>query len=145
MCIVLSLALVLSACSTAPMSKDQKEEKRDSVRAMASKTLADLAKKHPDARKAVADGAGYAVFSDIGMKIVYMGTAKGGGIVVRFPGRGQEDPFRARVDRKGASGGTGLQRPGGSDEPRARGAQQGNRRSDPREVNGNPGRRSTEI
>ena len=82
MSIVLSLTLVLSACSTAPISKDQKEEKRDSVRAMASKTLADLAKKHPDARKAVADAAGYAVFSDVGMKIVYMGTAKGSGIAV---------------------------------------------------------------
>lgn len=82
MCIVLSLALVLSACSTAPMSKSEKEEKQDSVRAMASKTLADLAKKNPDARKAVADAAGYAVFSDVGLKIVYMGTAKGGGIAV---------------------------------------------------------------
>jgi len=79
---VLSLALILSACATAPMSKSEKEEKQDSVRAMASRTLASLEKKNPEARTAVSDAAGYAVFSDIGLKIVYFGTAKGGGIAV---------------------------------------------------------------
>lgn len=82
MSMVLSLALVLAACSTAPMSKSDIEEKRDSVRAMASKTLADLEKKNPEARIAISDAAGYAVFSDVGLKIIYMGTAKGGGIAV---------------------------------------------------------------
>ncbi|MGW8284636.1 MAG: lipid-binding SYLF domain-containing protein [Candidatus Deferrimicrobiaceae bacterium] len=82
MSMVLSLALVLAACSTAPMSKSDIEEKRDSVRAMASKTLADLEKKNPEARTAISDAAGYAVFSDVGLKIIYMGTAKGGGIAV---------------------------------------------------------------
>jgi len=81
-CIVLALSLVMAACKTAPVSKSEKEEKQDSVRAMASKALADLAKKNPDAGKAVADAAGYAVFSDVGLKIVYMGTAKGSGIAV---------------------------------------------------------------
>lgn len=82
MSMVLSLALVLAACSTAPMSKSDIEEKRDSVRAMASKTLADLEKKNLEARTAISDAAGYAVFSDVGLKIIYMGTAKGGGIAV---------------------------------------------------------------
>jgi len=82
MSMVLSLALVLAACSTAPMTKSDIEEKRDSVRAMASKTLADLEKKNPEARTAISDAAGYAVFSDVGLKIIYMGTAKGGGIAV---------------------------------------------------------------
>jgi len=81
-CIVLALSLVLAACKTAPMSKSEQEEKRDSVRAMAAKTLADLAMKNPEARGAVTDAAGYAVFSDVGLKIVYMGTAKGSGIAV---------------------------------------------------------------
>jgi len=76
------MSLVLAACSTAPMSKDQKEEKQDSVRAMASQTLANLEKKNPEARTAISDAAGYAVFSDVGLKIVYFGTAKGGGIAV---------------------------------------------------------------
>ncbi len=83
-CVVLALvlALALAACSTAPLSKSEKEEHRDSVRAMASKTLADLDKTNPEARRAVDDAAGYAVFSDIGLKIGYMGSAKGGGIAV---------------------------------------------------------------
>jgi lipid-binding SYLF domain-containing protein len=82
MSMVLSLALVLSACATAPMSKSEKEEKRDSVRAMASRTLASLEKKNPEAGTAISNAAGYAVFSDVGLKIVYFGTAKGGGIAV---------------------------------------------------------------
>ncbi|MGB3095770.1 MAG: YSC84-related protein [Candidatus Deferrimicrobiaceae bacterium] len=82
MCIVLSLSLALAACSTAPMSTSKKGEKQDSVRAMASKTLANLEKAKPEARKAVADAAGYAVFSDFGMKIVFFGGAKGAGIAV---------------------------------------------------------------
>ena len=81
-CVVLVLSLALAACSTAPVSKSEKEEQRDSVRAMASKTLADLQKTHPEARKAVSKAAGYAVFSDVGLKILYMGTAKGSGIAV---------------------------------------------------------------
>jgi lipid-binding SYLF domain-containing protein len=49
---------------------------------MASKTLADLQRTKPEARKAVSEAAGYAVFSDVGLKILYMGSAKGGGIAV---------------------------------------------------------------
>ena len=65
-CVVLAFSLVLAACSTAPVSKSEKEEQRDSVRAMASKTLSDLQKTNPEARKAVSEAAGYAVFSDVG-------------------------------------------------------------------------------
>ena len=80
--VVLAFSLVLAACSSAPLSKSEKEEHRDSVRAMASKTLSDLQRTNPEARKAVSGAAGYAVFSDVGLKIAYMGSAKGGGIAV---------------------------------------------------------------
>jgi len=81
-CVALVLSFVLAACSSAPLSKSEKEEHRDKVRAMATKTLADLQRTNPEARKAVSGAAGYAVFSDIGLKIAYMGSAKGGGIAV---------------------------------------------------------------
>jgi len=81
-CAVLAMSLALAGCSTAPVSKSEKAEQQESVRAMAGKTLADLQRKNPEARKAVAEAAGYAVFSDVGLKILYMGTAKGGGIAV---------------------------------------------------------------
>jgi len=80
--VVLAFSLVLAACSSAPLSKSEKEEHRDTVRAMASKTLSDLQRTNPEARKAVSGAAGYAVFSDVGLKIGYMGSAKGGGIAV---------------------------------------------------------------
>jgi len=81
-CVVLGLSLALAACSTAPLSKSEKVQHQDSVRAMASKTLADLQRTKPEARKAASEAAGYAVFSDVGLKILYMGTAKGAGIAV---------------------------------------------------------------
>jgi len=74
--------LGLSACSTTPISKSDKEQQQDSVRDMANKTLAQLYVKHPAARDAVTRAAGYAVFSDFGFKVWTLGGARGKGVAV---------------------------------------------------------------
>jgi len=79
---VVVLYLALLACSTAPVSKSQKDEQRDSVRAMASQTLTQLYKGDPAAQNAVANSAGYAVFSDFGMKVMFLGGAGGSGVAI---------------------------------------------------------------
>jgi lipid-binding SYLF domain-containing protein len=79
---VVVLYLALLACSTAPVSKSQKDEQRDSVRAMASQTLTQLYKGDPAAQNAVAKSAGYAVFSDFGMKVMFLGGAGGSGLAI---------------------------------------------------------------
>jgi lipid-binding SYLF domain-containing protein len=74
--------LGLSACSTTPISKSDKEQQQDSVRDMANKTLAQLYVKHAAARDAVTRATGYAVFSDFGFKVWTLGGARGKGVAV---------------------------------------------------------------
>ena len=76
------LSIALFSCATAPMSKSEKEQKQDSVRDMANATLSQLYAKYPVAKSEISEAAGYAVFSDSGMKIMFMGGAKGSGIAV---------------------------------------------------------------
>lgn len=58
------------------------EQSRDEVRDMARGTLEDLYVRQPEARGFVESAAGYAVFSNFGMKILVAGGGKGGGIAV---------------------------------------------------------------
>jgi lipid-binding SYLF domain-containing protein len=79
---VVALYLAVLACSTAPVSKSQIEEQRTSIGDMASQTLAQLYQQYPDARSSVENAAGYAVFSDFGMKFMFLGGAGGHGEAV---------------------------------------------------------------
>ena len=58
------------------------EQSRTEVRTMASETLAALYAEQPGAKSAVERAAGYAVFSNIGMKILVAGGGKGRGVAV---------------------------------------------------------------
>jgi len=85
--LMVALAMVvmflgLSACSTTPISKSDKEQQQDSVRDMANKTLFQLYVKQPDAKDVIAKAAGYAVFSDFGFKVWTLGGARGKGVAV---------------------------------------------------------------
>jgi lipid-binding SYLF domain-containing protein len=59
-----------------------KAQKRADVRKMAGETLARLYKAQPSAKKVVESAAGYAVFSNFGMKIFVAGGGSGKGLVV---------------------------------------------------------------
>jgi lipid-binding SYLF domain-containing protein len=76
------LCLSLAACATSPVTQSEKDEQKDSLRAMASQTLAQLYNKNPAAKSAISNAAGYAVFSDIGFKLSFMGGAKGKGVAI---------------------------------------------------------------
>jgi lipid-binding SYLF domain-containing protein len=80
--ILVGLCLGLQACSTTPTTPSQIDEQRASVREMANQTLAQLYSANPNAQRAIANAAGYAVFSDFGMKIIFFGGAKGEGVAV---------------------------------------------------------------
>lgn len=85
--LLLSFGLVLQACSSAPPSPYQVEEQRSSVREMASDTLARVYAQYPGAQGQIERAVGYAVFSNFGMKILFMGGASGEGIAVKQPSR----------------------------------------------------------
>lgn len=57
-------------------------EKRQSIRDTGNKTLERLYKVHPSARNAVENSAGYAVFSNHGIKLLVLGSGHGRGIAV---------------------------------------------------------------
>ena len=79
---VVLLSLALFSCATGPLSKSEKTQQQDSVRDMANKTLSDFFKKHPAAKDAIAKAPGYAVFSDFGFKVMFLGGAGGSGVAV---------------------------------------------------------------
>jgi lipid-binding SYLF domain-containing protein len=82
MIVMMGLCLGMLACSTTPKSKSEKNAARDEVRTMTAQSLAQLYQKEPAAKGAVANAAGYAVFSDFGFKVLFMGGAGGKGMAV---------------------------------------------------------------
>ena len=81
---------VLAGCSTSNVRYPEPgenpsaplEEARSQLRAMANETLRQLYADRPAAKKAVDNAAGYAVFSNFGMKILVAGGATGGGLAM---------------------------------------------------------------
>ncbi|MDH3692914.1 MAG: YSC84-related protein [Gammaproteobacteria bacterium] len=79
---VLVLVCALFATGTVAVAQTSKEEKREDVRKMAAQTLTKLYEAQPGAKSAIENAAGYAVFSNFGMKIFVAGGGKGRGIAI---------------------------------------------------------------
>jgi lipid-binding SYLF domain-containing protein len=77
-------ALVMGACCCLPASAigATKAEQQAEVRKMESETLARLYKTAPGSKAAIEKAAGYAVFSNFGMKILFAGGGSGEGVAV---------------------------------------------------------------
>ena len=73
------LALLLIAF---PAWGASKAEKQKEVQKVSRETLAQLYKVQPSAKKAIANSAGYATFSNFGMKILFAGGGSGSGLAV---------------------------------------------------------------
>lgn len=69
----------------APSAAKTKEQKQTEVRKQAEQTLAQLYKAQPSSKAAIKAAAGYAAFSNFGMKILVAGGGKGQGIAVDNP------------------------------------------------------------
>jgi len=81
-CAIVILALGLPACTTVPESEATKQEKRADVRDMADEALGQWYAQQPSAQQEVKQSVGYAVFSDVGFKVLFMGGSKGKGVAV---------------------------------------------------------------
>lgn len=81
--LILTAPLGLTACSSLmPLTPVAADEKRAEVRSMAKQTLAQVYELYPEARRKVEEAHGYAVFSDFGLKFLYMGSATGSGLAI---------------------------------------------------------------
>jgi len=78
---ILASATVIGLCSPA-LAAPSKAEQQQEIRKMTEETLTRLYKVTPSARKAVEGAAGYAVFSNFGMKILFAGGGSGTGLAV---------------------------------------------------------------
>ena len=101
--VILSLVTLVfvSGCRT-PQGRTP-QAKRAHVSRMRDETLAELYEKRPYARKHVENAPGYAVFSNIGSKIVFLATGNGFGVVVNNKTR--KETYMRMVE---AGGGIGL-------------------------------------
>ena len=76
------LAVVAMVVAAGPSWAASKAEQRKEVQKMSLLTLARLYKVQPSAKKAIEGAAGYAVFSNFGMKIFFAGGGSGSGLAV---------------------------------------------------------------
>jgi lipid-binding SYLF domain-containing protein len=74
---LLSVILLIASTSFA----ESKEQKQAEIRKKSGETLTKLYKAHPSAKAAINSAAGYATFSNFGMKILIAGGGKGHGMV----------------------------------------------------------------
>src|SRR5580698_911705 len=80
---ILIAAAVISALTVIAQAQDPKiEKKQKEIRNMAQDTLQRLYEADPKAQSAVEGAAGYAVFSNLGIKILVAGSGNGKGIAV---------------------------------------------------------------
>jgi len=77
-----ALGLVVAPAARAGMSAKEKESARADIRKTADETLQRLYKAQPAAKKAIAASAGYAAFSNFGLKILVAGSGTGKGVAI---------------------------------------------------------------
>ena len=77
-----ALALAMLPWSPAALAASNDKE-RSKIRKMSHDSLSRLYKKEPTAKAAIAHAAGYAVFSNTGMKILVAGGGRGQGVAVK--------------------------------------------------------------
>ncbi len=85
--IVITFLLLISFMATSvpalAATKEQIEQQKGDIQKMANQTLERLYATQPSAKSAIQKAAGYAVFSNFGMKILFAGGGSGKGIAVK--------------------------------------------------------------
>jgi lipid-binding SYLF domain-containing protein len=79
---ILIAAMGVASVASAAMTHKEKKAAQQDVQKMAKETLNQLYKTQPKAKQAVAKAAGYAVFSNFGLKIFLAGSGQGKGMAV---------------------------------------------------------------
>jgi lipid-binding SYLF domain-containing protein len=85
--LALAAAMVCALALTAHAAESDKEKQQKEIRNMAHDTLQQLYKAEPKTKGVVHAAAGYAVFSNMGVKILLAGSGNGKGIAVNNKSR----------------------------------------------------------
>ena len=81
--LVAVLVITLVGGATSVCAKSDPDTQKKEIRAMRDTVLAELYKVHPEAKAKVKKAAGYAVFSNVGVNLIFASFAGGHGIVVK--------------------------------------------------------------
>lgn len=84
--LVLSSALFLSAAAPAGAAS-KTDERRKEIREMRDDVLEQLYKERPETRRKIKQAEGYAVFSNLGVNVIFASVGGGRGVVVDKRGR----------------------------------------------------------
>ncbi len=101
---ILRFIFLTLACSLAIVAHaaDDKAEEQKEIRKMAQDNLQRLYKAKPEVKGAVQGAAGYAVFSNKGMKIFLFGSGKGAGVAVN--NKSKQETFMKVVELQAGLG-----------------------------------------
>jgi lipid-binding SYLF domain-containing protein len=97
-------ALICGLVAAAHATLDQKLKEQKEIRKMAQDTLDRLYKADPQAKAAVEGAAGYAVFSNVGVKILVAGSGKGQGIAVNNNTKKKNETFMKMLELQAGLG-----------------------------------------
>lgn len=100
-----SAAVAKAANEDVNLSTLAKEKKRQDILKMASETLEQIYKKHPEAKAAVEKSLGYAVFDNSGVNLVLYVAGKGTGVAFKDK---TADPIFMTMVRAGTGPGVGY-------------------------------------
>src|SRR6185503_20206050 len=82
LCVASVLIAGVVGCQSNPKDVSEKDTMQQELRAMERDTLQQLYSAVPGAQQAVSKAAGYAVFSNFGLKILVAGSGSGKGVAV---------------------------------------------------------------
>lgn len=98
----IAAALLCALAVTAQAADSKTEQKQQEIRTMAQGTLQTLYKAEPSAQSAVEHAAGYAVFSNLGVKILFAGSGNGQGVAVNNTTK--QETFMKMIEIQGGLG-----------------------------------------
>lgn len=100
--ILAAIVAVIALCGIAGSALAASvDEQRNEIRKMRKETLAQLYKVHPAARTSIQKASGYAVFSNVGINLIFFSAAGGSGVA--HDNRSGKDIYMKMI-----SGGIGL-------------------------------------
>jgi lipid-binding SYLF domain-containing protein len=96
-------AFLICVLATMAHAADEKiEKKQQEIRDMAQDTLKRLYKAEPGSKSVVTGAAGYAIFSNLGVKILVAGSGSGKGIAVK--NKGKKETFMKMIELQAGLG-----------------------------------------
>jgi len=102
----MSIAVILSftvfALPSLAASKEDINKEKEDIRKMSKETLNRLYKVQPSAKEAISKAAGYAVFSNFGMKILVAGSGSGKGLAMN--NKSKKETFMKMIEAQAGLG-----------------------------------------